>query len=380
MAKMTKTWMIVLAILLLASSLAAQAELQRADANTSAEVRFELPTGSTPDVSVEPEPRRVVIDLPRGTVLPMDFQAASKGLILHSEVEPQGTDRIRVELHLAAGYLARVALESGALVLTFESRLAPQDGQAEVENEYLLGPRDKIAVTVHNQPDLGSVLTISRDGTITVPMLGEIQAAGLRPAALADQLEEILGRSYLVDPQVDVSVEEFNSQWVMISGEVILPGRVTLRGGTRLKEVLSEAGGFKDTSGQEITISRPVADESEDFETVTIRRRDFEAGLKNPVLEHGDIVDVPRAAYCYIHGEVRSPGRIPIERETTLLKAITLVGGLTEWADRKNVRILYGEDHDPVELLVNLKKIQDGKSSDPVLRGGEVVVIKRRFF
>ena len=54
----------------------------------------------------------------------------------------------------------------------------------------------------------------------------------------------------------------------------------------------------------------------------------FEAGLKNPVLEHGDIIDVPRAAYCYIHGEVRSPGRIPIERETTLLKAITLVGGL----------------------------------------------------
>jgi protein involved in polysaccharide export with SLBB domain len=123
-----------------------------------------------------------------------------------------------------------------------------------------------------------------------------------------------------------------------------------------------------------------VADESEDFETVTIRRRDFEAGLKNPVLEHGDIVDVPRAAYCYIHGEVRSPGWIPIERETTLLKAITLVGGLTEWADRKNVRILYGEDHDPEELVVNLKKIQDGKSSDPVLRGGEVVVIKRRFF
>lgn len=369
-----------LVILAIASSGIALAELQRAEPISSAEVRFGLPDGLPPDVSVEPDLRRVVVDLPRGAALPMDFQADSGGLILDSDVQPQGADRIRVVLTLAAGYLARVEFKSGALVLTFESRLAVRAGDTPVEDEYLLGPRDKIAVTVHNHPDLGSVLTISRDGTITVPMLGEIQAAGLSPATLADQLEEILGRSYLVDPQVDVSVEEFNSQWVMISGEVLLPGRVKLRGGTRLKEVLSEAGGFRETSGQEITISRPVTDEAEDFETVTIRRRDFEAGLKNPVLQNGDIIDVPRAAYCYIHGEVRSPGRIPIERETTLLKAITLVGGLTEWADRKNVRILYGEDHDPEELVVNLKKIQDGKSADPVLQGGEVIVIKRRFF
>jgi polysaccharide export outer membrane protein len=125
-----------------------------------------------------------------------------------------------------------------------------------------------------------------------------------------------------------------------------------------------------------------VDDAGDDFQTIRIERREFEAGLKNPVLEHGDIVDVPRAAYCYIQGEVRSPGRIPIERETTLLKAITLVGGLNEWADRKNVRILPGGDGDPgaEEVVVNLKKIQAGKAPDPVLKGGEVVVIKRRFF
>ena len=377
---MPRTLLAAFVILLAVTAVAAQADMQRAEAGRSSEVRFELPEGSIPDIAIEPELRRVVLDLPRGTVLPMDFQESSGGLILHSHVESIGADRLRVELTLAAGYLGRVAIESGALVLTFESRLAADAAGVEVENQYLLGPRDKIAVTVHNQPDLGSVLTISRGGTITVPMLGEIQAAGISPAALADELEEILGRSYLVDPQVDVAVEEFNSQWVMITGEVVLPGRVILRGGTRLKEVLSDAGGFRETSGQLITISRPVADESDDFETVSIERREFESGLKNPVLEHGDIVDVPRAAYCYIHGEVRSPGRIPIERETTLLKAITLVGGLTEWADRKNVRILSGRDRDTGEVVVNLKKIQDGKAEDPVLKGGEVIVIKRRFF
>jgi polysaccharide export outer membrane protein len=377
---MNRTLLIGFAILLTVTTVAAQGDSERAGASTSSEVRFELPSGELPDVAIEPEPRRVVIELPRGAGLPMDFEADSGGLILDSHVEPMGEGRIRVELTLAAGYLGRVAIESGVLVLTFESRLARSDSNAKVENEYLLGPRDKIAITVHNQPDLGTVLTISRDGTITLPMLGEIRAAGLSPAALANQLEEILGRSYLVDPQVDVGVEQFNSQWVMITGEVVLPGRIILRGGTRLKEVLSDAGGFRETSGQRITISRPVADEADDFETIVIERREFEAGLKNPVLEHGDIVDVPRAAYCYIHGEVRSPGRIPIERETTLLKAITLVGGLNEWADRKNVRILSGDDPGAEEVVVNLKKIQAGKAPDPVLKGGEVVVIKRRFF
>jgi len=377
---MTRALVTLLVIVLAVTGVAAQGDSERAGASTSSEVRFELPSGELPDVAIEPEPRRLVIELPKGAGLPMDFEADSGGLILDSHVEPMGEGRIRVELTLAAGYLGRVAIESGVLVLTLESRLARSDSSAMVENQYLLGPRDKIAITVHNHPDLGTVLTISRDGTITLPMLGEIRAAGLSPAALADQLEEILGRSYLVDPQVDVGVEEFNSQWVMITGEVVLPGRIILRGGTRLKEVLSDAGGFRETSGQLITISRPVDDEGDDFQTITIERHEFEAGLKNPVLEHGDIVDVPRAAYCYIHGEVRSPGRIPIERETTLLKAITLVGGLNEWADRKNVRILSGGDPGAEEVVVNLKKIQAGKARDPVLKGGEVIVIKRRFF
>jgi polysaccharide export outer membrane protein len=163
----------------------------------------------------------------------------------------------------------------------------------------------------------------------------------------------------------------------MVTGAVPVTGRIFLRGGARLKEVLSEAGGFREMSGEKITISRK-REGSEEVETLHIDRREFEAGTANPAVRHGDIIDVSKAEYCYIQGEVRSPSRVPIERGTTLLQAITIVGGLTEWADRRTVTILSGEGGEARK--VNLKRIQDNKEPDPVLQGGEIIVIGRRFF
>jgi polysaccharide export outer membrane protein len=372
------TALVVLALVPIAVQ--AQEAAAREEGMTTAEIRIELPEGSGRDVAVEPSDRRVLIELPRGSRFPLDFQASSGGLIREGDVKPLGDERVIVELTLAAGYLARVSFESGALVLTFESRVGVgADAGGDAEDRYSLGADDKITITVHNHPELSSELTISREGKIAIPQIGEIDAAGLSPTQLESRLTELLGRSYLVDPKVDVAVEEYNSQWVMVTGEVPLAGRVPLRGGTRLKEVLSEAGGFKENSGQEILVSRKQGN-SDDYVTISVERADFESGLRNPMLEHGDIVEVRRSKYCYIHGEVRAPGRVPIERETTLLMAITLVGGLTEWADRKSVRILYPDGHNPSEKVVNLRKIQDGKFPDPVLEGGERIVIKRRFF
>ncbi len=366
-------------IALVAPAPRAQDLVRAGPADTTAEIRIQLPPGSKDEVAVEPHDRRVVLELPRGSMFPLDFEASSGGLIREGEVEPLGQTRVRVELTLAAGYLERVTFEPDALVLRFQSSFGAHRGPTDPEEDYRLGADDKIVVTVHNHPELTTTLTISREGTITAPLIGELQAEGKSPTELSEHIAERLGRSYLVDPKVDVAVEDYRSQWVMVTGEVPLAGRVPLRGGTRLKEVLSEAGGFRDQSGKEIVISRKV-NGADDYVTITVDREDFEAGVSDPMLQHGDIVEVAKAEYCYIHGEVRSPGRVPIERQTTLLKAITMVGGLTEWADRKTVKILYPEGDARGEMVVNLKRVQAGREADPVLEGGEVIVIKRRFF
>ena len=345
---------------------------------TTAELRIGLPAGHESVVSVQPGDRLIVLLLPRGSEFPLDFAAASGGLLRKGQITPLDGDRVRLELELARGVLERIRYDPTSVVLTLESRtraLLPLDDSAE---SYKLGPDDRIAITVHNQPQLASILTVTREGTVTTPMVGEIEVAGLSPREVAVKLAELLSRDYLVDPQVDVKVEEYRSQWVMVTGEVRLTGRMPLRGGTRLKEVLSEAGGFRVDSGEEIRISRKQAD-SDEYEIVRIDRASFESGEVNPTLHHGDIIEVSPAAFCYVQGEVRSPGKVRVKRGTTLLRAVAQVGGLTEWANKKTVKVLYDDEGSRIAVY-NLKRIQAGRAEDPVLHGGEKIIVDRRYF
>ena len=348
------------------------------DSISATEIRIALPSASDPRVAVTPGERRVTIELPRGSVFPLDFSVQSGGLVRGGEVTPIGDDRLQLDLELAQGLLDRVEFQPDALVLRFTTRYHTSSDPTAGDS-YILGPDDKILLAVNNQPELTSHLVVNRDGTITAPLIGDIRAAGLSPRQLAVRVAEQLGRDYLVDPQVDIVVEDFRSQWVMISGEVRLPGRFPLRGGTRLKESLSEAGGLTDNAGESVTISRQSAGTGE-YEVIRVDRTAFEAGEANPVLLGGDIVDVGRAEYCYLQGEVRVPGRVRIERGMSLLRAISLSGGLTEWADRKSVTVLYPAGHEPSEQEFSIKRIHAGKDEDPVLKGREIIVVGRRLF
>jgi len=345
----------------------------------SAVLRIELPDGAGFPVSVTPGSKHIVVELPRGAVFPLDLSSSSGGLLRGGEVIQLDGERVQLKLELAAGLLDRVEYAPDSLTLRFASRFGTARDVGLGGDQYRLGPDDKLLITVHNHPELTSRPTVTRDGTITAPLVGDVDAAGLSPRELAVMLAELLGRSYLVDPQVDVEVEEFRSQWVAVTGEVEVPGRVFLRGGTRLKEVLAEAGGLTDDAGENITISRRT-EESGQYATRSVERTQYESGAADPVLQHGDIIDVPRSAWCYLQGEVRMPNRIRVERGLTLLRAISMVGGLTEWADRKAVRVLYPEGTVPREQTFNIKRIQEGRAGDPPLHGGEVVIVKRRYF
>jgi polysaccharide export outer membrane protein len=368
----------VIFVALAVTTVAAQSPPEVDSVQATAEIRIDLPEGSPPVVAVEPADRRVLIELPRGAGFPLDFASSSGGLIRGGEVTRIDGGRVRLELELAQGLLDRVEYYPDALVLRFASRYAAL-GDGDAQGQYTIGPQDRLRITVHNRPELTSTLTVSDHGSITAPLVGDVRAEGMTARQLAAQLTEQLGRNFLVDPQVFVEVEDFRSKWVMVSGEVRLPGRVPLKGGTRLKEVLSEAGGFGENAGEVIRVSRRGGADG-DYQDIVVDRHGFESGAENPVLQPGDIVDVPRAAFCYIQGEVRSPSRVRIERGMTLLKAISLVGGFTDWANKKEIKIIHGTGAEAREQVVNFNRIVEGKEPDPVLTGNEVVVVKRRFF
>jgi polysaccharide biosynthesis/export protein len=344
----------------------------------AAEIRIGLPPGAPPWVGLRPGADHIELDLPRGATFPQDFPASSGSLLREAKVT-EGGQRVTLALDLALGALDQVIWEPGAVVLRFRSSVAPALESGDPEERYLLGPDDRIHISVHGHQELATDLAVSREGGITAPLVGEVRAAGLTPRQLAARLAELLGGAFLVNPQVDVRVEEYRSQWVVVSGEVRKPGRIALRGGTRLKEVMGQTEGFTDRAGESLTITRKLPGASGETKTLFVKREEFETGKSNPSLMSGDVIEVSLAEFCYIQGEVNRPNRFPVERGITLMRLITLAGGLTDWADRKGVRILYREGAVPRDRVFNLNDIERGKVVDPVLAGGEVIIVKKRF-
>ena len=149
---------------------------------------------------------------------------------------------------------------------------------ANATNGYLLGPGDRVRVTVFGQPDLSGEFTIDGEGHIALPLVGVVAAAGLTTrqleAEIADRLEK---GGFLVDPQVTVELLTYRP--IDVLGEVNRPGSYEFREGMTATNAVALAGGYTYR-----------ADRSE----VIIERRGCRfAALPNAPLEPGDVITVP---------------------------------------------------------------------------------------
>jgi polysaccharide biosynthesis/export protein len=114
---------------------------------------------------------------------------------------------------------------------------------ATTDGNYIIGPQDVLDISVWKEPEVSRVVPVRPDGKISLPLLNDVQAAGLTPAALASQITESL-KKYVTSPQVTVIVTTINSQRVYISGEVVRPGAFPMLPGMTVMQALTSAGGF----------------------------------------------------------------------------------------------------------------------------------------
>jgi polysaccharide export outer membrane protein len=135
-----------------------------------------------------------------------------------------------------------------------------QDGKATTpksavdNNAYILGPEDIISVFVFQGTEFTGQHMIRPDGKITINLIGDVQASGMTPEALAASLKEKI-KAYVNDPDVTVAVQQVKSKKYLINGEVNKPGEYPLVVPTRVFQALANAGGFKDFANQKkITI------------------------------------------------------------------------------------------------------------------------------
>ncbi len=160
------------------------------------------------------------------------------------------------------------------------------------EQPYRIGREDVLDVAVWRDPDMSRTLPVRPDGFISMPITGDIQAAGKTPGQLAEEIKERL-KPFVQDPRVTVIVREVNSSRVFVTGEVANPGAYPLRGRVSLVQAIALAGGFTEFADSDgILIIRPGEKDTK----IPVRYRDVleaDASEVELIRRPGDTIVVP---------------------------------------------------------------------------------------
>jgi len=162
-----------------------------------------------------------------------------------------------------------------------------------VRSEYLVGPGDVLQVFVWKEPELSKDVTVRMDGRITVPLLGDVEAAGRTPMQLADELQKALTR-FLASPQVTIGVAQAGGARFYVIGQVGRPGDYAL--GTRMTVIqgLALAGGFREFAKTDSIVIIRHGPSSQTVIPVNYKKiEDGKDISQNVLLRAGDTIVVP---------------------------------------------------------------------------------------
>ena len=164
---------------------------------------------------------------------------------------------------------------------------------ASGDAKYVIGPQDVLDVDVWKEAELSLVVPVRPDGRISLPLLNDVQAAGLTPGQLAAQITEGL-KKFVTNPQVTVIVTQINSQRVYILGEAVRPGAYPLLPGMTVLQALSSAGGFTMFANtKKVSVVRQTGGKQEKFSFNYKEAIGGKHPEQNIVLKAGDQIVVP---------------------------------------------------------------------------------------
>lgn len=239
--------------------------------------------------------------------------------------------------------------------------------------EYRVGPGDVLSINVYDNDDLTTKVMVNSDGTIIMPLLGPVEVAGLSIPDVTGKITALLADGYLVNPQVNVFVEEYRSKKVVVLGQVRNPGLIELSGAITFLELISKAGGLTNEAGDTATIKRSSNDGSDDIVVVDLDALIEKGDIsQNVQILDGDTVNVAKGGMCFVTGEVGKPGTYPCDSATTVLKIIALAEGFTGKASKSGVRI--------VRVVDNEKRVYKDVDLDTSLQQDDVIVVPESFF
>lgn len=204
-----------------------------------------------------------------------------------------------------------------------------------------LGPGDSVNFQVYGQPDMNTTAYVADDGTLSVPLAGAVQVAGLSPSEASQRIEAALKNGhFLVDPHVTLAVLVSRSQRVSVLGQVGKPGIYPIESNMTIFDLLAQAGGALETGSDVIYLLR--SDSAGVVQRYPLNTKNLDVvqnSIPGHALRGGDTIFIPRAEQFYIYGEVTSPNKYRVEPDMTVIEAIARAGGVTPRGSERRVDI-----------------------------------------
>lgn len=188
------------------------------------------------------------------------------------------------------------------IVLFFFTSCASTDVQPSIPHteesfdaqDYLIGAEDVVEVIVWKNADLSRTTNVRPDGKISLPLIGDVQAAGRTAEHLRDVIAEKLKSYYKEPPEISVILQQVNSYAIYVLGEVRSPGKYVVKTETTFLQAVTLAGGFTDFASKNRILVRRKGDGHVQESSMSIKYKDVLAGRQNNILlKPGDTVIIP---------------------------------------------------------------------------------------
>jgi polysaccharide export outer membrane protein len=229
-------------------------------------------------------------------------------------------------------------------------------------------------------------------------LAGAIPAADRTVEAVARDLRERLERDYLREARVVVAVTDSSRRRASVLGAVLRPGVYPVNADTRVLDLVFAAGGLAANAGRSATLTR-ARDPRATGDEAPRERTELDLGAlldrgeldANPPVGPGDVLvvalhspgsDASHDARVRVVGEVTRPGVYPLDQAATVLDAVLVAGGLTEYASANRAKLVRGEGDAREEQRVRIGDLLSGRerAANPALRAGDLIVVPESFF
>jgi polysaccharide biosynthesis/export protein len=244
------------------------------------------------------------------------------------------------------------------------------------QESLLIGPGDQLRISVFETPQLDEVARVTDNGEIPLIVGGNVKVASLTPTEASKAIEQaLLNARVMRHPQVLVTIQQYATQNVTVSGQVAKPGSYEITTPRQVLDVLTLAGGLSDLADRHITIKR-ARDGSQ--ETYFVSNDADELFRHGKLVYPGDSLLVPKAGIVYVLGDVGRPGGYSMSSNNsklTALQAVAMAGGTAPSAAPGASRLIRRISDGYSTLPLPLSAMQKGKKPDQQLQSDDIIYV-----